>query len=371
MKPDRSKALSPTGKANAAPPDGVKKDRITIPSPLNADVELDRSLRPTNLEEFVGQERLVENLRIFIQAARERNEALDHCLFHGPPGLGKTTLAYVLAHELEVGIRCTSGPILERPGDLAGLLTNLKPRDILFIDEIHRLSHTVEEYLYPALEDFKLDIVIDQGPSARTVRLNLPPFTLIGATTRAGLLTSPLRARFGVVGRLDYYNPEELSIIVNRSAAKLDIPIEADGAQEIARRSRGTPRIANRLLRRIRDIAQVRGDGVINRRMADQALDMLDVDQLGLDEMDKRILLSVMEKYRGGPVGLKTLAITVGEDAQTIEELYEPFLIREGFLERTQKGRQVTMRAFDYLGRSHPPGGPGASHQGNNQDRLI
>jgi Holliday junction DNA helicase RuvB len=330
-------------------PPQLQPERITAPSPLQFDADLDRSLRPVTFEEFVGQKRLVENLRIFIQAAKERGEALDHCLFHGPPGLGKTTLAYVLARELEVDIRCTSGPVLERPGDLAGLLTNLKARDILFIDEIHRLSHQVEEYLYPALEDFRLDLMIDQGPAARTVRLNLQPFTLIGATTRAGLLTSPLRARFGVVGRLDYYNPDELSQILRRSSQKLGVALDPEGAREIAGRSRGTPRIANRLLKRIRDVAQVRGNGVIDRSTADEALNLLEVDELGLDDMDKRILTAIMDKYRGGPVGLKTLAISVGEEAQTIEELYEPFLVREGFLERTAKGRKATARAFEYL----------------------
>jgi holliday junction DNA helicase RuvB len=339
----------------------VNQDRLTIPESLPPDAELDHSLRPTTLEEFIGQERLVTNLRIFIQAAILRGEALDHCLFYGPPGLGKTTLANLLAHELNVNIRSTSGPTLERPGDLAGLLTNLKPRDILFIDEIHRLSHAVEEYLYPAMEDFKLDILIDQGPAARTLRLNLPPFTLIGATTRAGSITPPLRSRFGVVERLDYYNTEELATIVTRSAVKLGVILEPDGATEIARRCRGTPRIVNRLLRRIRDIAQVQGDGVINRTVADRALDLLEVDPMGLDTMDKRILLSIIEKYGGGPVGLKTLAITVGEDAQTLEELYEPFLIREGLLDRTPKGRKVTMQAYDYLGKT--PFGPNKSQQ--------
>jgi Holliday junction DNA helicase RuvB len=329
----------------------MTKERITAPAPLQADADLDRSLRPTSLDEFVGQKRLVENLRIFIQAAKERGEALDHCLFHGPPGLGKTTLAHILSHELEVDLRSTTGPVLDRPGDLAGLLTNLKRRDILFIDEVHRLQHSVEEYLYPAMEDYRLDIMIDTGPAARTVRLNLQPFTLVGATTRAGLLTAPLRSRFGVVGRLDYYSPDELTIIINRSAAKLGIDVAPEGAFEIARRSRGTPRIANRLLKRIRDVAQVRGASAITREIADEALNLLEVDQLGLDEMDKRILTSIMDKYAGGPVGLKTLAISVGEDSQTLEELYEPFLIREGFLERTPKGRRATPRAFDYFGR--------------------
>ena len=264
----------------------------------------------------------MENLRIFIQAAKERGEALDHCLFHGPPGLGKTTLAHILSHELGVDLRSTTGPVLDRPGDLAGLLTNLKKRDILFVDEIHRLQHSVEEYLYPAMEDYRLDIMIDTGPAARTVRLNLQPFTLVGATTRAGLLTAPLQAGFEVVGRLDYYSAEELSIIINRSAAKLGIEVDPDGTHEIARRSRGTPRIANRLLKRIRDVAQVRGVSGITRAIADEALNLLEVDQMGLDEMDKRILTSIMDKYNGGPVGLKTLAITVGEDAQTLEELY-------------------------------------------------
>jgi len=334
----------------------VSEERITIPETLTTDAELDRSLRPVNFDEFVGQERLVENLKIFIQAAKKRGEALDHSLFYGPPGLGKTTLAFVLAAELEVNIRCTSGPVLEKPGDLAGLLTNLQPRDILFIDEVHRLPHTVEEYLYPALEDFKLDIVIDQGPAARTIQLNLPQFTLIGATTRAGLLTAPLRARFGVTGRLDFYNAEELARILKRSAQKMKIDLKVEGAEEISQRSRGTPRIANRLLRRIRDVAQVRGDGSVDRHMADQALKLLEVDGLGLDNMDLRILNSLIDKYRGGPVGLKTLAITVGEDAQTLEEVYEPFLIRQGFLERTPKGRCATPLAYEYLDREFKAG---------------
>jgi Holliday junction DNA helicase RuvB len=348
-------------KSKSAP---LQPERVTAPSPLQFDADLDRSLRPTSFDEFVGQKRLVENLRIFIQAAKERGEALDHCLFHGPPGLGKTTLAHVLAHELEVDIRCTSGPVLDRPGDLAGLLTNLKARDILFIDEVHRLSHQVEEYLYPALEDFRLDIMIDQGPAARTVRLNLQPFTLIGATTRAGLLTSPLRARFGVTGRLDYYDAGELAQILRRSSQKLAVALDDDGGREIAGRSRGTPRIANRLLKRIRDIAQVRGNGMIDRKIADEALNLLEVDALGLDEMDKRILMAVMDKYRGGPVGLKTLAISVGEEAQTIEELYEPFLVREGFLERTAKGRKATARAFEYFRRSSAGAVSGDQDQG-------
>lgn len=334
----------------------MSEERITIPETLTTDAELDRSLRPVNFDEFVGQERLVENLKIFIQAAKKRGEALDHSLFYGPPGLGKTTLAFVLAAELEVNIRCTSGPVLEKPGDLAGLLTNLQPRDILFIDEVHRLPHTVEEYLYPALEDFKLDIVIDQGPAARTIQLNLPQFTLIGATTRAGLLTAPLRARFGVTGRLDFYNAEELARILKRSAQKMKIDLKVEGAEEISQRSRGTPRIANRLLRRIRDVAQVRGDGSVDRHMADQALKLLEVDGLGLDNMDLRILNSLIDKYRGGPVGLKTLAITVGEDAQTLEEVYEPFLIRQGFLERTPKGRCATPLAYEYLDREFKAG---------------
>ncbi|MDZ7373351.1 MAG: Holliday junction branch migration DNA helicase RuvB [candidate division KSB1 bacterium] len=332
----------------------MTEPRPTTPDRLEGELELDRTLRPTRLEEFVGQEGLKANLRVFIAAALERGEPLDHTLFYGPPGLGKTTLAVIIAHELGVNLRATSGPALERPGDLAGILTNLRDRDVLFIDEIHRLNKVVEEYLYPAMEDYKLDIVIDRGANARTIQLRLPRFTLIGATTRAGLLTSPLRARFGVVGRLDYYRPEELQQILLRSARILGVSITEEAALEIARRSRGTPRVANRLLRRIRDFAQVDGDGVITKEVAERSLERLDVDSSGLDDMDKRILRALIEKFNGGPVGLKTLATAVGEETDTIEEVYEPFLIQQGFLSRTPRGRIATDLAYRHFGLPRP-----------------
>ena len=326
-------------------------ERIISPAISEDDSNYDASLRPKNLSEYIGQEKVKENLSIFIDAAKGREDALDHVLLYGPPGLGKTTLSCILASELGVNIKTASGPSIEKAGDLAAILTNLEERDVLFIDEIHRLSTVVEEILYPAMEDFQLDIMIGQGPSARSIKLDLPRFTLIGATTRAGLLTSPLRDRFGVIFRLEFYTAGELTIIVKRSARLLKIEIDDDGAYEIARRSRGTPRIANRLLRRTRDYAQVKADGIITKKVADEALKMLEVDTNGFDVMDRKLLLTIIEKFRGGPVGLDTLAAAISEQRDTIEDLYEPYLIQEGFLNRTPRGRVATESAYKHFGR--------------------
>lgn len=316
------------------------------------ELEIERVLRPATFEDFAGQDQVLGNLRVFVQAANLRKEALDHTLFHGPPGLGKTTLAHVLANELGVGIKITSGPVLDKPGDLAGLLTNLEERDVLFIDEIHRLSPVVEEYLYSAMEDYKIDIMIESGPNARSVQINLNPFTLIGATTRSGLLTAPMRARFGISSRLEYYSTELLSTIVQRSAEILKVSITNDAAIEIAGRSRGTPRICNALLRRVRDFAQIKGNGSIDMEISRYGLKALNVDVHGLDEMDNKILTTIIDKFRGGPVGITTLATAVSESAETIEEVYEPFLIQQGFIMRTPRGREVTELAYRHLGRS-------------------
>jgi Holliday junction DNA helicase RuvB len=326
-------------------------DRLISPVTAGDDDRFDASLRPRTLSEYIGQAKAKENLKVFIDAARHRREALDHVLFYGPPGLGKTTLANIIAAEMGVSIKSTSGPVIEKPGDLAAVLTNLEAGDVLFIDEIHRLSPVVEEILYPAMEDYQLDIMIGQGPSARTIKLDIPRFTLVGATTRAGLLSSPLRDRFGVISRLEFYRQEELAIIVHRSSGILNIPIDEAGALEIARRSRGTPRIANRLLRRVRDFAQVKGDGHINRALADMALTRLEVDNCGFDHMDCRLLLTIIDKFAGGPVGLETLAAAIGEEKDTIEDVIEPFLIQQGYLNRTPRGRTVTAEAYRHFQR--------------------
>lgn len=325
-------------------------ERINNPVVQSEDSEFDRALRPKSLDDFIGQNHIKKLLDISIRAAKMRNESLDHVLFYGPPGLGKTTLASIIAHELGVNITVSSGPVVEKPSDLAGILTNLQRHEVLFIDEIHRLSHVIEEYIYPAMEDYQMEIILDSGPSARTLKIGIEPFTLIGATTRAGLLTPPLRDRFGIVLRLDYYDFDSIVRIIKRSARILEVPAEDEGIAELARRSRGTPRIANRLLRRVRDYAQIIGDGVITLEIALAALEMLQVDHAGLDEMDKRLLLTIIEHYRGGPVGLKTLSAAVGEDAGTIEEIFEPYLVQQGFLERTLQGRKVTFKAYRHLG---------------------
>ncbi|PKG41215.1 Holliday junction branch migration DNA helicase RuvB [Psychroflexus sp. MES1-P1E] len=317
----------------------------------NQDQEVDRALRPLSFDDFAGQSHVLENLQVFVKAANLRGEALDHTLFHGPPGLGKTTLAHILANELQTGIKITSGPVIDKPGDLAGLLTNLEPRDVLFIDEIHRLSSVVEEYLYSAMEDFKIDIMIESGPNARSVEINLNPFTLVGATTRSGLLTAPMRARFGISSRLEYYSTELLSGIILRSSSILGVSITTDSAIEIAGRSRGTPRIANALLRRVRDFAQIKGNGKIDMEISKYSLKALNVDAFGLDDMDNKILLTIIDKFKGGPVGLTTLATAVSENAETIEEVYEPFLIQQGFINRTPRGREVTDSAYKHLGK--------------------
>ena len=329
---------------------------IHRPQPSATEREFENALRPLRFEDFSGQKKVVDNLRVFVEAAKYRGEPLDHTLLHGPPGLGKTTLSNIIANELDVGFKVTSGPVLDKPGDLAGILTSLEPNDVLFIDEIHRLSPVVEEYLYSAMEDYRIDIMIDKGPSARSIQIDLNPFTLVGATTRSGLLTAPLRARFGINLHLEYYDAEVLSRIVERSARILAVPIEREAALEIAGRSRGTPRIANALLRRVRDFAQVRGSGRVDMSIARYALEALNIDRYGLDEIDNKILLTIIDKFKGGPVGITTIATAIGEDAGTVEEVYEPFLIKEGFIKRTPRGREVTDLAYKHLGRNRYAG---------------
>jgi Holliday junction DNA helicase RuvB len=326
------------------------EERLVVSLPRDEERVYEAALRPLSLQEYVGQERLKVNLRVYIEAARQRGDVLDHVIFYGPPGLGKTTLAHIIARELSVNLKATSGPAIEHPGDLAAILSNLGPRDVFFIDEIHRLSPAVEEILYPAMEDFQLDIIIGQGPSARSIKLDLPPFTLVGATTRAGLLTSPLRERFGVVSRLEFYSPAELEVIVRRSAGILRVPIEDGGAAEIAKRARGTPRLVNRILKRVRDFAQVKADGCITQRVAQEALSMMEIDGKGFDTMDRKLLLTIIEKFGGGPVGLETLAAALCEEKGTLEDVYEPFLLQEGYLERTPRGRMATEAAYAHFG---------------------
>jgi len=343
----------------------IEPDRLIAPAPATEDMRFDYALRPSTLSEYVGQTSVCEQMDIFIQAARKRSEALDHTLISGPPGLGKTTLAHIIANEMSSNLKVTSGPVLERQGDLAALLTNLEAGDVLFVDEIHRLNPVVEEILYPAMEDYQLDIVIGEGPAARSLKLELPRFTLVGATTRTGLLTSPLRDRFGIQARLEFYSQTDLALIITRSAAKLGLDLDAPGAQVIARRSRGTPRIANRLLRRVRDFAEVKGDGRISEQIADQALNMLNVDAEGFDSMDRRVLLAIMEKFDGGPVGLDSLAAAVGEERDTIEDVLEPFLIQQGFLMRTPRGRVATGKSYAHFGLKPPKSLPALETSGN------
>ena len=337
--------------------DKIVKNPLIDPIVLEAEDGFELSLRPRNLDEYIGQEKIKSNLSVFIKAAKGRRESLDHVLLYGPPGLGKTTLAYIMAREMSADIKVTSGPVIERPGDLAAILTNLHDHDILFIDEIHRLSHVVEEILYPAMEDFHIDILIGQGPSARSMKLEIPKFTLIGATTRAGLLTSPLRDRFGMSFRFGFYSPDELSIILKRSAKILVVDLDEEGAREMAHRSRGTPRIANRLLRRVRDFAQVRSDGRIDREVTVEALDLLEVDHRGFDHMDRMILLTLIDKFGGGPVGIDNMSAAIGEEKTTIEDVYEPFLIQEGYIQRTSRGRMATKLAYEHFGKCWPNGG--------------